>query len=225
MKSKCCNKPLRLSRENPEPGETMYYICDGCNQPADPKCDHGDHIMCNECTELEEGKHSSSVHPVCPVCGTLSSWGMMHRCKKGLLALHDGTDYKDFCVDVKPAGDVAQVHLDQAQLHADDYVDKNYPDEREVSKLKEASMQNKPRIDFDAHRFDIILSVDAGLKRIFDERLATALEDQRATFVDEVKNRKATIKWLWGKQKTDDECFLMVMEQVQKIADILNGKE
>jgi len=27
---------------------------------------------------------------------------------------------------LKPAGDVAQVHLDQAQLHADDYVDKNY---------------------------------------------------------------------------------------------------
>jgi len=78
MKSKCCNKPLRLSRENPEPGETMYYICDGCNQPADPKCDHSDLMMCNECTELE------------------------------------------------PAGDVAQVHLDQAQLHADDYVDKNY---------------------------------------------------------------------------------------------------
>jgi len=54
MKSKCCNKPLRLSRENPEPGETMYYICDGCNQPADPKCDHGDHIMCNECTDNDE---------------------------------------------------------------------------------------------------------------------------------------------------------------------------
>lgn len=58
-----------------------------------------------------------------------------------------------------------------------------------------------------------------------EKLLATALEEQRATFVDEVKNRKATIKWLWGKQKTDDECFLMVMEQVQKIADILNGKE
>lgn len=42
MKSKCCNKPLRLSRENPEPGETMYYICDGCNQPADPKDDYVD---------------------------------------------------------------------------------------------------------------------------------------------------------------------------------------
>lgn len=49
--------------------------------------------------------------------------------------------------------------------------------------------------------------------------LATALEEQRASFVDEVKNRKMTIKWLWGKQKTDDECFLMVMEQVQRIAE------
>lgn len=55
--------------------------------------------------------------------------------------------------------------------------------------------------------------------------LATALEEQRATFLYEVKNRKATIKWLWGKQKTDDECFLMVMEQVKKIADVLNGKD
>jgi len=68
MKSKCCNKPLRLSRENPQRGETVYYICEGCNQPADPR----------------------------------------------------------------PAGDVAQVHLDQKQLHADDYVDSNYPIEKEV---------------------------------------------------------------------------------------------
>lgn len=80
MKSKCCNKPLRLSRENPEPGETMYYICDGCNQPADPKCDHSDLIMCNECTDTFNDEYE----------------------------------------------------LTDEQLHADDYVDKNYPDEREV---------------------------------------------------------------------------------------------
>lgn len=80
MKSKCCNKPLRLSRENPEPGETMYYICDGCNQPADPK---------------------------------------------------------------------------------DDYVDKNYPDEREVSKLKEASMQNEPQLS-------------AEIEKLFDEEFTVA---------------------------------------------------
>ena len=71
------------------------------------------------------------------------------------------------------------------------------------------------------------LRKESGMKHLRDIKhfLATALEEQRATFVDEVKNRKATIKWLWGKQRTDDECFLMVMEQVQKIADILNGKE
>lgn len=49
--------------------------------------------------------------------------------------------------------------------------------------------------------------------------LATELERQREEYVEAVKNRKATIKWLWGKQKTENECFLMVMEQVQKIKD------
>ncbi len=113
-------------------------------------CDHGDHIVCNECT--------------------------------------------------KPAGDVAQVHLDQAQLHADDYNDKNYPDEREVLRLKEETM-NEPQLSAEMEkRFD-----EMRLGDVYDHRnypnglispratslvkhfLATALEEEREKVLSEVE--------------------------------------
>lgn len=137
------------------------------------KCDHGDHIVCNECT-----------YPDCEIC----------------------KQAEDF---LKPGGDVARVHLDQAQLHADDYVDKNYPDEREVSKLKEASMQNKPQLSAEIkERFELarrrlspIIDLDrdppveftavkcsTALAELDDlEKLfATALEEQRQEILSEV---------------------------------------
>lgn len=160
MKSKCCNKPLRLSRENPEPGETMYYICDGCNQPADPK---------------------------------------------------------------------------------DDYVDKNYPDEREVSKLKEASMQSKPQLSAEIEKlFDEEFTVAEiwgmplpnynGRKIIYEDEalnaikehnkkvkhfLATVLEEQRT----EMMKKVVELNKKWGAVPNDFRHWH------QELVESLNGKD
>lgn len=105
--------------------------------------------------------------------------------------------------------------------------------------VKGLTMQNKPQLTAEMEKrfneqfahlsvlidqalsYTYVDSKNMGELKIKDIKhfLATALEEQRAMFVEEVRNRRATIKWLWGKQKTDDECFLMVMEQVQRIAE------
>jgi len=116
-------------------------------------CDHGDHIVCNECT--------------------------------------------------KPAGDVAQVHLDQAQLHADDYNDKNYPDEREVLRLKEETM-TKPQLSAEMEKrlkfalANVFISYEVLGKKLSAENvedvvkhfLATALEEQREKYIEQVEKMK-----------------------------------
>lgn len=140
MKSKCCNKPLRLSRENPQRGETVYYICDGCNQPADPKCDHSDE---NELTG--------------------------------------------------------------EQLHADDYVDKNYPDEKEVLtfdqklrigaiKCKNNVCENDPTCGLPDHLFckcengTPCFDTCFEFKKYVDEKVREERADERKRCISIVEN-------------------------------------
>ena len=35
--SKCCGAEVRLNRENPKRGDTVYYICNECDEPCDIK--------------------------------------------------------------------------------------------------------------------------------------------------------------------------------------------
>lgn len=37
MKSNCCNEEVKLNVENPEAGDTVYYICTKCGKACDAK--------------------------------------------------------------------------------------------------------------------------------------------------------------------------------------------
>lgn len=205
MKSKCCNKPLRLSRENPEPGETMYYICDGCNQPADPKCDHSDE---NELTgeQLHADDYVDKNYPDEREVGRITCSCNDFKETKWCKHMPDGA--------VKTGWNKPQLsaEMEKRLKNCDGYqCDSCYG----TGKDQKLAIDNG--IDIDCQKCGG--SGVTELAREVRNFLATALEEQKQELLSEIKNRKATIKWLWGKQKTDDECFLMVMEQVQRIAE------